>query len=72
MKVIQGQCCTCQKPLVFLKWREDRLVIVVFCEECQDEVNFDFKRMLDSLTADPNEPDYEQMLRDFVPKGRPS
>ena len=70
MIVAMGSCCTCKKQLVFLRVKENRVIVVVGCPNCREEMQFDLHAMVDALFNETV--DHEQMLRDFNPKGKPS
>lgn len=73
MVVSIGSCCNCNKPIVYLKWRDERVVIVVGCKDCEQEIIFDLEEMYALLVGDETtENAYERLLREFKPKGKPS
>lgn len=69
-----GYCTGCDKPVVYLKWREERVVIAVGCKDCGHEIIFDLEAMYSALVDEEmtQEQKYEKLLREFVPKGKPS
>lgn len=69
MATSEGSCNRCKKILVFLKWREERVVIVVACSNCRAEVIFDLEEMYAQIVEEPT---FEEILRDFNPRGKPS
>ena len=66
-----GSCCNCNKPIVYLKWREEKVVIVVWCKDCNNEIIFDLEKMYSALVGD-DEDECTRILQNFVPKGKPS
>lgn len=67
---IKGSCHSCGKPVAYLRVVEGQVVLVVACEDCAEEVHFNLQTMVNALSS--NEPNYDQMLEDFVPKGLPN
>lgn len=70
MTTVKGSCGCCDLPLIYLAWREEQVVIVVFCQKCRNMTIFDLETMYSALIGEEDE--YTRILQNFVPKGKPS
>ncbi len=48
---VRGSCHSCHEPVVYLKFHEGKVVIVVACNNCQEDVHFDLESMVDALKS---------------------
>jgi len=70
MASVRGSCYSCREPLVYLRIIDGEVMVVVACHDCKVENHFSLQSMISALHSD--KPDFDQMLADFVPKGKPS
>ena len=49
MAIARGSCPDCEKPVVYLRWIEDKRKIAVKCPHCGEELLFDLDAMVKAL-----------------------
>lgn len=69
MSVACGSCAVCREKLVYIAWREGKRKVIVACHDCEVEMQFDLESL---LSASEPLSQMDEILENFVPKGRPS
>ena len=49
MTTVMGSCPACKNAIVYIAWINGKLMVIVRCQTCDDEVRFDLAEMTKEL-----------------------